>query len=99
MQYGSLGSLGSSRERLSSPIKERCGSYDSDRSGLYLQKVANSPSPPMLFAQSPPNMQGPVAFIAPGLNEETLMDVSCRIEIVVLGIIFRNIRMLFNFKL
>lgn len=74
MQYGSLGSLGSSRERLSSPIKERCGSYDSDRSGLYLQKVANSPSPPMLFAQSPPNMQGPVAFIAPGLNEETLMD-------------------------
>ncbi|XP_063448696.1 serine/threonine-protein kinase unc-51-like isoform X2 [Mytilus trossulus] len=74
MQYGSLGSLGSSRERLSSPIKERCGSYDSERSGLYLQKVANSPSPPMLFAQSPPNMQGPVAFIAPGLNEETLMD-------------------------
>jgi hypothetical protein len=29
----------------------------------------------MLFAQSPPNMQGPVAFVAPGLNEETIMDV------------------------
>lgn len=71
MQYGSLGN---SRERLNSPIKERVGSLESDRSGFFLQRVANSPSPPMLFAQSPPNMQGPVAFVAPGLNEETLMD-------------------------
>ena len=71
IQYGSVCN---SRERLNSPIKERGGSFDSDRSGFYLQRVANSPSPPMLFAQSPPNMQGPVAFVAPGLNEETIMD-------------------------
>lgn len=82
IQYGSIGG---SKEILSSPMKERCGSCDSDKSGLYLQKVAQSPSPPMLFAQSPSNMEGPVAFIAPGLNEETLMDVRfdfvlCRIR-------------------
>ena len=81
IQYGSVCN---SRERLNSPIKERGGSFDSDRSGFYLQRVANSPSPPMLFAQSPPNMQGPVAFVAPGLNEETIMDVRYQFSASVL---------------
>jgi len=36
----------------------------------------DSPGKTMAFAQSPPNMEGPIMFVAPELAEETLMDVS-----------------------
>lgn len=34
----------------------------------------DSPGKTMAFAQSPPNMEGPIMFVAPELAEETLMD-------------------------
>ena len=51
---------------------ERGGSTGFFRPGLSLE---TSPPPSMMYAQSPPNMEGPITFVAPELAEETLMDV------------------------
>lgn len=37
--------------------------------------METSPPSSLLYAQSPPNMEGPITFVAPELAEDTLMDV------------------------
>ncbi|KAK3085030.1 hypothetical protein FSP39_023107 [Pinctada imbricata] len=71
-----FGSRTVNNDVITSPSRDYPMPLDNDRSGLYRRHSANSPSPPpnVMFAQSPPNMEGPVAFVAPGLAEETLMD-------------------------
>lgn len=69
----------SPRERSGSTGNDRCNVVDRERSSAYFKRSSNTidTSPPvsLLYAQSPPNMEGPVAFVAPELLEETLMDV------------------------
>lgn len=65
--------FGGSREHINSG-----GSDKSDRSGSYVRRTTSteaSPPPALMYAQSPSNMEGPIAFVAPELSEETLMDV------------------------
>lgn len=66
-----------SNEQLVSP-NENTVQMDTQRSGSNLRRTMSATTPPsnLMFAQSPPNMEGPVAFVAPGLAEETLMGVS-----------------------
>ena len=73
-----FGSQTGSNNVITSPSRDHPMALDNDRSGVYHRHSAGSPSPPqnVMFAQSPPNMEGPVAFVAPCLAEETLMDVS-----------------------
>ncbi|XP_061162788.1 serine/threonine-protein kinase ULK2-like isoform X2 [Saccostrea echinata] len=63
-----------SNEHLVSP-NDNTIQMETQRSGSYLRRTmsATSPGNNMIFAKSPPNMEGPVAFVAPGLAEETLM--------------------------
>nr|XP_022286175.1 serine/threonine-protein kinase ULK2-like isoform X3 [Crassostrea virginica] len=63
-----------SNEQLVSP-NENTVQMDTQRSGSNLRRTMSATTPPsnLMFAQSPPNMEGPVAFVAPGLAEETLM--------------------------
>ena len=69
--------FGSNRERINSGGSDKSergvsgGSY-SRRS----QSIEASPPPTIMYAQSPSNMEGPIAIVAPELSEETLMDVS-----------------------
>jgi hypothetical protein len=42
----------------------------------------------LAFAQSPPNMEGPIMFVAPELAEETLMDVSAAFLNFLLYVLF-----------
>ncbi|WAR02981.1 UNC51-like protein [Mya arenaria] len=66
------GGFGGKRERLNSGNSDK-----SDRSGGYVrrgQSIEASPPPTFMYAQSPSNMEGPIAFVAPELSEETLMD-------------------------
>lgn len=66
-----------SNEHLVSP-NENTVRMDTQRAGSYLRRTFSATTPPsnLMFAQSPPNMEGPVTFVAPGLAEETLMGVS-----------------------
>lgn len=62
-----------SNEQLVSP-NDNTIQMETQRSGSYLRRTVSATSPGnMVFAKSPPNMEGPVAFVAPGLAEETLM--------------------------
>nr|XP_011449472.2 serine/threonine-protein kinase ULK2 isoform X3 [Crassostrea gigas] len=63
-----------SNENLVSP-NDNTIQMDTQRSGTGLRRTMSATTPPsnLMFAQSPPNMEGPVAFVAPGLAEETLM--------------------------
>lgn len=63
-----------SNENLVSP-NDNTVQMDTQRSGTGLRRTMSATTPPsnLMFAQSPPNMEGPVAFVAPGLAEETLM--------------------------
>ncbi|XP_048751860.2 serine/threonine-protein kinase ULK2-like isoform X3 [Ostrea edulis] len=63
-----------SNEHLVSP-NENTVRMDTQRAGSYLRRTFSATTPPsnLMFAQSPPNMEGPVTFVAPGLAEETLM--------------------------
>lgn len=59
--------------------RERINSGNSDKSDQgtgYLRRGASvgASPPPIMYAQSPSNMEGPIAFVAPELSEETLMD-------------------------
>ncbi|XP_046366346.1 serine/threonine-protein kinase unc-51-like isoform X4 [Haliotis rufescens] len=68
-----------SRERLNSGGSDKTGSMERERSSSYFRRSSNynmETSPPAsgLYAQSPPNMEGPITFVAPELSEETLMD-------------------------
>lgn len=65
-----------SNENLVSP-NDNTVHMDTQRSGTGLRRTLSATTPPsnLMFAQSPPNMEGPVAFVAPGLAEETLMGV------------------------
>ncbi|KAJ8312952.1 hypothetical protein KUTeg_010325 [Tegillarca granosa] len=68
---------GGSKERLSSPSSEKPMSIDNETSSGYFRHRTpseSSPPPSLMYAQSPPNMEGPIAFVAPELCEETLMD-------------------------
>ncbi|XP_052246713.1 serine/threonine-protein kinase unc-51-like isoform X3 [Dreissena polymorpha] len=59
-----------SRERINSG-----GSEKSDRGTGFTRRVPSlEHSPPAMYAQSPSNMEGPIAFVVPELSEETLMD-------------------------
>ncbi|XP_045172777.2 serine/threonine-protein kinase ULK2-like [Mercenaria mercenaria] len=61
-----------SRERINSGNSDK-----SDRSATYIRRGTSleaSPPPALMYAQSPSNMEGPIAFVAPELSEETLMD-------------------------
>ncbi|XP_060584865.1 serine/threonine-protein kinase ULK2-like isoform X3 [Ruditapes philippinarum] len=61
-----------SRERINSGNSDK-----SERSVTYVRRgtsVEASPPPALMYAQSPSNMEGPIAFVAPELSEETLMD-------------------------
>ncbi|KAK3591533.1 hypothetical protein CHS0354_031645 [Potamilus streckersoni] len=63
---------------------DRVNSLDSDKPGLaemgersscyFRRNSETTPPPSLLYTQSPPNMEGPITFIAPELTEETLMD-------------------------
>lgn len=56
---------------------------------------ATTPPSNLMFAQSPPNMEGPVAFVAPGLAEETLMGVGQMNHIGVTFQIFRRFQVIY----
>ena len=66
--------VSNARER-SNSLKDRSGSFDKGarRSSPY---EVESPTSRVPYCQSPPNMEGPISFVAPELAEETLMDVS-----------------------
>ncbi|OWF55296.1 Serine/threonine-protein kinase unc-51 [Mizuhopecten yessoensis] len=74
----SSGGWRGSKEKVSSlgsPGSDKSLPSDTDKSTTYVRRNAEpSPPPSVIFAQSPSNMEGPVAFVAPGLAEETLMD-------------------------
>ena len=58
-----------------SPLRPRSDSNARERRNSI--GFLDSPSPNSVpYAQSPPNMEGPILFEAPELAEETLMDVS-----------------------
>ena len=63
-----------SRKRLNSDNSDKTGSLE--RGGSVRFSLETSPPPSLMYAQSPPNMEGPITFVAPELAEETLMDVS-----------------------
>ncbi|XP_064613166.1 serine/threonine-protein kinase unc-51-like [Liolophura sinensis] len=68
-----------SRERSSSLGWDRGPiALDQERSSTFFRRgsayVESSPPGSFLYAQSPPNMEGPITFVAPELQEETLMD-------------------------
>ena len=66
-----------SRKRLNSDNSDKAGSLDRGSSiGFFNPGLETSPPPSLMYAQSPPNMEGPITFVAPELAEETLMDVS-----------------------
>ena len=83
-----LSDLATRQRRPSNGNDEACSRQRSYSSGCY----EDSPAHTMTFAQSPPNMEGPIMFVAPELAEETLMDVR---NIVVS---FWNILLFFWFK-
>ncbi|XP_041349948.1 serine/threonine-protein kinase unc-51-like [Gigantopelta aegis] len=75
IQYGGNG------ERRGSFVneKEKIGSLERERSSSFLKRTSStfmesSPPTSQMYAQSPPNMEGPVTFIAPELSEDTLMN-------------------------
>ncbi|XP_050408202.1 serine/threonine-protein kinase ULK2 isoform X2 [Patella vulgata] len=58
---------------------DKQSSLERERSSSFFRRSSSSfmeTSPPVsgLYAQSPPNMEGPITFVAPELSEETLMD-------------------------
>ena len=64
---------GSREAGSSSSSMSRTGS----NSSLTRQRTySDGTDPHMMAAQSSPNMEGPISFVAPELQEETLMDVS-----------------------
>lgn len=65
------------RKRLNSDNSEKMGSLERGGSTGFFRPGASletSPPPSLMYAQSPPNMEGPITFVAPELAEETLMD-------------------------
>ncbi|KAL3856691.1 hypothetical protein ACJMK2_011416 [Sinanodonta woodiana] len=67
---------GVKRERVNSSDSEKSRSAERGErsSGYFRRNSETSPPLSLLYAQSPPNMEGPIKFIAPELTEETLMD-------------------------
>ncbi|XP_067685830.1 serine/threonine-protein kinase unc-51-like isoform X2 [Haliotis asinina] len=68
-----------SRERLNSGGSDKTGSLERERSSSYFRRnsaynMETSPPASGMYAKSPPNMEGPITFVAPELSEETLMD-------------------------
>lgn len=84
-----------SNENLVSP-NDNTVQMDTQRSGTGLRRTMSATTPPsnLMFAQSPPNMEGPVAFVAPGLAEETLMGVGQMNHIGVTFQIFRRFQVI-----
>ncbi|XP_025089780.1 serine/threonine-protein kinase unc-51-like isoform X1 [Pomacea canaliculata] len=68
-----LVSLGTDKERGSPSAleHERAISATPRRNSMLME---TSPPSSLMFAASPPNMEGPIMFVAPELSEETLMD-------------------------
>ncbi|KAL5016889.1 hypothetical protein ScPMuIL_006478 [Solemya velum] len=64
-----------SRERMISQGSDTGSDKDASpfnrRNSAFME---TSPPSSLLFAQSPPNMEGPITFVAPELAEDTLMD-------------------------
>lgn len=85
-----------SNENLVSP-NDNTVQMDTQRSGTGLRRTMSATTPPsnLMFAQSPPNMEGPVAFVAPGLAEETLMGVGQMNHIGVTFQIFRRFQVIY----
>lgn len=83
-----LVSLGTDKERGSPSAleHERAISATPRRNSMLME---TSPPSSLMFAASPPNMEGPIMFVAPELSEETLMDVSEVILLVIFKISFQ----------
>ena len=71
------GSQGSLHHTSTNPsLRERAPSFPRQRHLSGPQAGEEAPPSSLPYAQSPPNMEGPIMFVAPELAEETLMDVS-----------------------
>jgi len=74
LPYG--GGWRGSKDKIGSPGSDKTGSFETEKSASYFRQ-GTDPSPTIMFAQSPPNMEGQVTVVAPSLAEDTLMDVCC----------------------